>query len=116
MMRAMTWDGPGAMSTVLLQAGGGGQPANSFISFLVPMGLILIIFYFLLIRPANRKQKALQEMINNLRSGDRVITTGGIHGVVAGITEDLIQLKVAPNVKIEVSRNAIAALEKDKES
>ena len=115
MIRAMTGAMPGALSTVLLQGGGAQQPANSFISFLVPMGLILVIFYFLLIRPANRKQKALQQMIDDLRNGDRIITTGGIHGVVAGISEDLIQLKVAQNVKIEISRSAVAGLEKPRE-
>lgn len=77
------------------------------------MGLILIIFYFLLIRPASRKQKALQQMIEGLKNGDKVITTGGIHGVVAGISDDIIQLKIAPNVKIEVSRSAVAALQSD---
>jgi len=106
--RATTWATPAPSILVPLQAGA--QPSNLFLNFLVPMGLILIIFYFLLIRPANKKQKALQQMIENLKSGDRIITTGGIHGVVAGITDDLIQLKVAPNVKIEISRSAVAAL------
>jgi preprotein translocase subunit YajC len=94
----------------------GGERTPGFIDslgLLLPMGLILIIFYFLLIRPANKKQKALQQMIGNLKNGDKVITTGGIMGVVAGIGDDIIQLKIAPNVKIEVSRNAIAALQKE---
>ncbi|MFQ5700881.1 MAG: preprotein translocase subunit YajC [Acidobacteriota bacterium] len=94
---------------------GGGQQPGAFISFLVPMGLILVIFYFLLIRPANRKQKALQHLIDNLKNGDKVITTGGIHGTVAGMTDDLIQLKVAPNLKIEISRSAVASLRQPKE-
>lgn len=91
----------------------GDQSAGSFIGLLVPMALIFVIFYFLLIRPANRKQKALQAMIDNLKSGDKVITTGGILGVVAGITDEVIHLKIAPTVKIEVARNAIAALQKN---
>ncbi len=107
--RATTWATPAPSILVPFQAGAQ-TPSNLFLNFLVPMGLILIIFYFLLIRPANKKQKALAQMIENLKSGDRIITTGGIHGVVAGITDDLIQLKVAPNVKIEISRNAVAAL------
>ena len=100
-------------SLILAQAAPGGQGTGTFISMLVPMGLILIIFYFLLIRPANKKQKALQAMIDSLKSGDKVITTGGIHGVVAGITDEIIQLRVAPNVKIDVSRSAVAALQKE---
>ena len=94
-------------------AAGGDQPAGSFISLLVPMALIFVIFYFLLIRPANKKQKTLQAMIENLKSGDKVITTGGILGVVSGISDEVIHLRIAPNVKIEVARNAIAALQKD---
>ena len=94
-------------------APGGDQPGGSFIGLLVPMALIFVIFYFLLIRPANKKQKALQAMIDNLKSGDKVITTGGILGVVAGISDEVIHLRIATNVKIEVARNAIAALQKD---
>jgi preprotein translocase subunit YajC len=96
-----------------LQAPGPEQAPNAFFTFLMPMGLILIIFYFLLIRPANKKQKAVQQMIDDLKNGDKVITTGGIHGVVAGITDEIIQLRVAPNIKIEISRNAVAALQKE---
>lgn len=90
-------------------AGGAQQPGSIF-SFLVPMGLILVIFYFLLIRPSNKKQKALHQLIENLKNGDKIVTTGGIHGTVAGITDEIIQLKIAPNLKIEISRNAVATL------
>lgn len=100
-------------SLLALQVPGADQAPNPIFTFLMPMGLILIIFYFLLIRPANKKQKALQGMIDNLKNGDKIITTGGIHGVVAGISDEIIQLRVAPNIKIEISRNAVAALQKD---
>lgn len=102
----------GHATLLTAQAGPAGAPAGSPFSFLIPMGLILIIFYFVLIRPASKKQKALQAMIESLKNGDKVITTGGIHGVVAGITDDIIQLKIASGVKIEISRNAIAGLQK----
>lgn len=92
------------------------QPGGSLIGMLIPMGLIFVIFYFLLIRPANKKQKAVQAMLEGLKNGDKVITTGGILGVVAGITDEVIQLKVAQNVKIEISRNAVAALQKDQDN
>ena len=88
---------------------------GSLVGMLVPMGLIFVIFYFLLIRPANKKQKAVQSMLESLKNGDKVITTGGILGVVAGITDEVIHLKVAQNVKIEISRNAVAALQKDQD-
>lgn len=107
-----TWQRGGALP--FMQGAPGGDPAGgSFIGLLVPMALIFVIFYFLLIRPANKKQKALQAMIENLKSGDKVITTGGILGVVAGISDEVIHLRIAPNIKIEVARNAIAALQKN---
>ncbi len=81
--------------------------------FIVPLGLVFLIFYFLVIRPANRKQRAVQEMLKALKNGDKVVTTGGIYGTVAGITDDIVQLRVASNVKIEISRNAIAGLQKE---
>ena len=96
-------------------ADGAAPPGGSLVGMLIPMGLIFIIFYFLLIRPANKKQKAVQAMLEGLKNGDKVITTGGILGVVAGITDEIIQLKVAQNVKIEISRNAVAALQKDQD-
>lgn len=103
-------------AALLMQgAEGAAQPGGSLIGMLVPMGLIFVIFYFLLIRPANKKQKAVQAMLEGLKNGDKVITTGGILGVVAGITDEVIQLKVAQNVKIEIARNAVAALQKDQD-
>ena len=104
---------PARRANVMAMQAPGAEAPNPFLTFLMPMGLILIIFYFLLIRPANKKQKAVQQMIENLKNGDKVITTGGIHGVVAGITDEIIQLRVAPNIKIEISRNAVAALQKE---
>lgn len=106
------WQQAGTGLAVVLLQTPAGQAPNPFMSILVPMGVILVIFYFLLIRPANKKQKALQAMIEGLKNGDKVITTGGIHGVVAGITDDIIQLKIASGVKIEISRNAVAGLQK----
>ena len=105
---------PAGGAVLLMQgAAAGDQPGQSIFGLLVPMALILVIFYFLLIRSANKKQKTLQQMIDHLKNGDKIITTGGVHGVVAGITDEIIQLKVAPNVKIEISRNAVAALQSD---
>lgn len=94
----------------------GGAPAEGpsfFMQFIVPLGLVFLIFYFLVIRPANKKQKAAQEMLKALKNGDKVVTSGGIYGTIAGITDDVVQLRVANNVKIEISRNAIAGLQKE---
>ena len=73
--------------------------------------VILAIFYLIVFMPARRRQKKLQEMIDNLKVGDKVVTSGGIYGTIVGFKDDRIQLRVAENVKIELSRNAVTALQ-----
>lgn len=68
------------------------------------------IFYFILIRPQQKKQKQLQRTIEALRKGDRVMTTGGIFGTIAGIKDNILVLKIADDVKIEVLKSAVATL------
>ena len=102
-----------------LQAGaqGGAQSPSSTASFLttiVPFVLIIGIFYFFLIRPQNKKQKETQKMIDALQKGDKVVTIGGIHGVVSSTKEKTVIVKVDDDVKIEFTRSAIAAVESDK--
>jgi preprotein translocase subunit YajC len=77
----------------------------------VPFLIILVIFYFLLIRPNRIRQKKLDDMISGLKNGDRVITNSGIYGVVAGVKDNTFILKIADQVKIEVAKNAIAGLQ-----
>jgi len=77
---------------------------------LIPMILVFVIFYFLLIMPQRRKQKKHQEQIEQLKPGDKVITSGGIHGTVMGVKEDKIELKISANTKIDISKNAIAVI------
>ena len=79
---------------------------------LVPMAIIFGIFYFLVIAPANRQRKKTELMLSALKKGDRVITSGGIHGVVQGVESDVVFLKIADNVKIKVTRSSIASLDK----
>jgi len=78
---------------------------------LFPLFVIFAIFYFLLIAPQRKRQKALQEMINNLKNGDRVITTGGLYGEVVSVKENAIQLKISDNVKVRLAKSAVAGLE-----
>ena len=85
-----------------------GQPSPVFVQPLIFLAIGLI-FYFIVFLPNKKRQRALQEMLDNLKNGDKVITSGGIYGVVAGIKDDRIQLKVADQVKIEISKNAIVA-------
>lgn len=90
---------------VLAQA----QPAaaNPILAF-APLLLMFVVFYFLLIRPQQRRQKELSQMIQNLKKGDRVVTTGGVIGTIAGIQNDYVVLKVGEGeTKMEVLKSAI---------
>src|SRR2546423_8163517 len=86
-------------------------PAPSGIISFLPLVLILGISYLIVFLPARRRQKKLQMMIDNLKAGDKVVTSGGIYGTIVGFKDDRIQLRVAENVKIELSRNAVTALQ-----
>ena len=93
---------------VLLQA----SPGAQLVSF-VPLILIFVIFYFLVIAPARKRQKKLQKTIDALKRGDRVITTGGIYGEVVSTEGGVIFLKVADNVRLKMAKSAIAGLEQE---
>lgn len=79
-------------------------------SFLM-MAVIFGIFYVLVFAPMRKKQKKHGEMVQGLKSGDRVITNGGILGTVVGVTDEVIQLRIADQVRIDISKNAVAALQ-----
>jgi preprotein translocase subunit YajC len=87
-----------------------GQQGGSLLSFFTMMAVIFAIFYFLLIAPARKKQRQHAEMLRSLKNGDRVITTGGVFGTVVGVTDQVVQLRIADQVKIEVAKNAVADL------
>jgi preprotein translocase subunit YajC len=95
------------MSSLALLAANG-QPSPVFVQPLIFLAIGLI-FYFIVFLPNKKRKKALQDLLNNLKNGDKVITSGGIFGVVAGIKDDRIQLKVADQVKIEISKSAIVS-------
>ena len=104
------------LTSVFAQAAAGsGDPAPpSPGGMMVPMVAVFVIMYFLVIRPQNKRQKQLQEMVSNLKTGDRVVTNGGIHGQVANVKDgQTLVLKIADNVKIEVEKSAIATIVKD---
>ena len=87
------------------QAGGGG---TSLITMLVTFGLIIVVFYFLVIRPQNKKQKDAKKMLESIRKGDRVVTIGGMHGYVESVKDDAVIIKVDDNVKIKFSKSAVS--------
>jgi preprotein translocase subunit YajC len=95
--------------TLLLLAQASAQPSG--IALFLPLILIMVIFYFLMIMPAQRRQKKVAEMLRNLKTGDKVLTNGGIYGTIVGLDDDSVQLRIAEQVKIKVSRAAIAGLQ-----
>lgn len=105
------------MSTglLLLQADPGG--GGGLITFM-PFILIFFIFYFLLIRPQAKRQKEQQQMLESIEKGDNVVTAGGIHGKVTGVTDDVLTLEIAAlkgeRVRVKVSRERIDSVQKAK--
>lgn len=89
----------------LLQSGG----AAAFAQFL-PIIAIGLVFYFLVIAPANKQRRKTQEMLSALKKGDRVLTTGGIYGTIQGVEAEVVYLKIAENVKVKVARSAISGV------
>lgn len=84
--------------------------APGLVTFL-PFILIIAVFYLMLVRPNQKKQKQWQEMLGSLKSGDKITTTGGLRGTILSIREDAVQLRVPPdNIRIEVVKSAIAAV------
>jgi preprotein translocase subunit YajC len=94
---------------MIFQASGGG----GFGGFLIPLGLMFAIMYFLVIMPQQRQRKKMQAMLADLKAGDKIITSGGIYGTINGIDGDSIILKISsePQVKIRIARAAIAQVE-----
>ena len=80
-------------------------------SLFLPLILIMVIFYFLMILPAQRRQKKVAQMLKNLKNGDKVVTTGGIYGTIVGLEDDAVQLRIADQVKIKVARSAISGVQ-----
>ena len=92
----------------LLQSSGGATAA--LVNFL-PIIAIGLVFYFLVIGPANKQRKKQQEMMSALKKGDKVLTSGGIYGTIQGVEGDAVYLKIADNVKVKVARSAITGVE-----
>ncbi len=74
---------------------------------LIPFVAVLAIFYFIILLPMKRRQKKVQTFLSTLKVGDNVVTSGGLHGTITKIDEATMQIQVAPNVRVKISRNAI---------
>ena len=84
---------------------------GEFLVSLAPILVIFAIFYFLLLRPARKRQQDLSPLVENLKKGDKVITSGGLYGEIASVDGASVFLKIADNVKVRVAKSAISGLE-----
>ncbi len=91
------------------------QPQASPFMSMFPLILIFVIFYFLLIRPQQKKQKEHDVMLKNLQKNDEIVTTGGIHGTIVNIKDTSVIVRIDDNVKVELQKNCVAFLKKGKE-
>lgn len=89
--------------------GAGGEGAGGFAGF-IPLILMFVIFYFLLIRPQQKRTKEHRQMISNLKKGDRIITSGGLHGRITGMDEATLTVEIADKVRVKVARGNVANL------
>ncbi len=89
--------------------GGGGGQGSSFTAF-IPLILMFAIFYFLLIRPQQKKAKAHKETLSTIKKGDQIVSSGGLHGVITGLTDDIVTIEIAPKVRVKISRGSVAGV------
>jgi preprotein translocase subunit YajC len=100
------------VNSIWLAMSSSGQGGGGGMGMLLPIILIFVIMYFLMIRPQQKKHREHQQMIQALRKGDRVLTSGGLYATVLNIKEkeNIVVIKIADNVKVEIQRNSIAGL------
>jgi preprotein translocase subunit YajC len=89
----------------------GGSQGPGFLIGVLPLLFIFVIFYFVLILPQQKRQKKWQQMLGDLKNGDRVVTSGGIRGTIISVKDDAVQLRIPPdNLRIEVARSAVVSM------
>jgi len=87
-------------------ASGAGAQGGGMGAMLFPIAIV-VIFYFLLIRPQQKKAKEHRAMIDALKKGDKIVSSGGLHGVITGISDDAITMEIAPKVRVKISRGSV---------
>ncbi|MFC1883974.1 preprotein translocase subunit YajC [Thermodesulfobacteriota bacterium] len=89
---------------------GGAEGQGGGFGAFIPLILMFAIFYFLLIRPQQKKAKQHRELVATLKKGDRVVSSGGLHGTVTGITDDVVTVEIAPKIRVKISRGSISGV------
>ncbi|BBO72739.1 hypothetical protein DSCW_01560 [Desulfosarcina widdelii] len=92
------------------QGGAAAQGGSGGFASFIPLILMFVIFYFLLIRPQQKKTKEHKQMIENLKTGDRIITSGGLHGRVTGVSESTLTVEIAEKVRVKVNRGSVSGI------
>jgi preprotein translocase subunit YajC len=91
------------------------QTSSPFTSLLIPMVAVFVLFYFMIIMPQRKRQRAIEQMLRNLKAGDKIVTNGGLYGTIVSVPDDkpTVQLKIAENpvVRIEIARSSIAGMQ-----
>ena len=88
------------------------NPAQGSLMNLMPIILIFVVFYFLLIRPQKKAQQEHKRMILELKKNDEIVTSGGLHGVIANVKDTTVTLKVDDNVKVEIQKNSVSSIKR----
>ena len=95
------------MTGIAYAANGAAPPAAGGLASFIPLILIFVVFYFLLIRPQQKKAKEHQEFLGSLQKGNEVVTSGGIHGRITGLTDTIVTMEIADGVRIKVNRSSV---------
>jgi preprotein translocase subunit YajC len=101
------------LASIFLQATTSAAGSGSAMGMLLPLILIFVVFYFFMIRPQNKKQKEIQKARAALKTGDHIVTSGGIYGKIKDVKEDSFIIEISDNVRIRVEKSAVFAGSKD---
>lgn len=98
------------METLYAMAPQGGEGGSGMMGTLIMFGAIFLIFYFMIIRPQQKRQKEREKLLSAVEKGDKVVTSGGMYGEVTGVEDKIVWVKVSDTTKIKFDKNAIAAI------
>ena len=95
---------------------GGGAGGGGSLGAFLPLIIIFAIFYFLLIRPQQKKSKQHKQLLAELKKGDKVVSSGGLHGIITGLADDVVTVEISPKVRVKITRGSIAGVIRKSES